>query len=154
GRLVQIEVRRVVEDDLPQQALVGADCARDLDALLLRRSAHQLAELVQRIVRGEAIRPQDQLVLSIVHRVRRMSVGHETTPFFGFGHRRRLLSSPPSTGRASCTYPSPTDVCQGPGDTVTMALLRACQPLPAASARIALAMSPLTVARARLWAAA
>src|SRR5262249_32895244 len=149
GRLVQIEVRRVVEDDLPQQALVGADRAHDLHALLLGRSAHDPPELVQRVARREAIRPQDQLVLPIVHRVRRMSIGHEPArPSFGFGHRRRLLFfSPPSTGRASCTYPSPTDVCQGPGG-------HAYQPLPAASARIALAMSPLTVARARLWAAA
>src|SRR5262249_54676509 len=153
GRLVQIEVRRVVEDDLPQQALVGADRARDLDALLLGRSAHQLAELVQRLVRREAIRPQDQLVLSIVHRVRGMSIGHEPARrSFGFRHRRRLLFfSPPSTGLspgpASCTYPPPADACQGPGG-------HAYQPLPAASARIARAMSPLTVARARLWAAA
>src|SRR5262249_61224986 len=126
-----------------------AGAARDCDALFLGGRAHELAELVQRLVRREATRPQDQLVLSIVHRVRRMSIGHEPArPSFGFRHRRRLLFfSPPSTGRASGTYPPPTDVCQGPGG-------HAYQPLPAASARIALAMSPLTVARARLWAAA
>src|SRR4029453_11430940 len=73
-RLVESESGRVVEEYLAQPILLRNVLARDGHVEIVRDAAHHLAELMEAVRRGEALRLQDELVFAVLDGIERVAV--------------------------------------------------------------------------------
>src|SRR5215471_14882963 len=73
--VVEVESRRVVEEDLAHLAVEGGVVEIDLELKLLERSVHDLPEFEEPIPAGKAIRLQENLILAVMDHIVRQMLG-------------------------------------------------------------------------------
>src|SRR5262249_36632783 len=73
--VVEVESRRIVEEDLACLAVKGVIVEVDLEIKLLERSVHGFPEFEEPVLAGKAIRLQENLVFAVMDHIVRQMLG-------------------------------------------------------------------------------